>query len=81
MSGSNLPDDVTPADVDAAMAPPDTLVASGAVDVAVDVEVPEYMDDDEIRDELADAVRERLEIDGETVVEIADVRIGEVVDR
>ena len=79
MSGSNLPDDVTPADIDAAFGEPGRKVASGAVDVAVDVEVPAYMDDEEIKEELADAVRERLEFD-ETVIEIAGVRIGEVFE-
>ena len=78
---SNLPDDVTPADIDDHYGDLDSKVASGAVDVAVDVEVPGYMDDDEIREALADAVRERLDIDGETVIEIAEVRIGEVFER
>ena len=79
MSGSNLPDDVTPADIDDRFGEPDTLVVSGAVDVAVEVEVPGYMEDSEARKELADAVRERLEFD-ETVIEIAGVRIGEVFE-
>ena len=79
MSHSNLPDDVTPADIDNRFGEPDTLVASGAVDVAVDVEVPEYMDDDEIEDAMADAVRERLDFD-ETVIEVAGVRVEEVYD-
>ena len=80
MTGSNLPPGTTTADIDNRFGEPDTLVASGAVDVAVDVEVPEYMDDDEIEKELADAVRERLEFD-ETVIEIADVRVEELVDQ
>lgn len=78
MSG-NLPDDVTPGDIDDHFGDPGTKLASGAVDVAVDVEVPGYMDDDEIREELADAVRERLEFDDE-VIGIAGVRIGEVFE-
>ena len=79
MGNSNLPDDVTPADIDDRFGDPGRKVASGAVDVAVDVEVPAYMDDEEIKEELADAVRERLEFD-ETVIEIAGVRIGEVFE-
>ena len=39
MSGSNLPDDVTPADIDAHYAEPDDTLVSGAVDVGVDVRV------------------------------------------
>jgi hypothetical protein len=81
MTGSNLPPGTTPADIDEAFGDPGRKIASGAVDVAVDVEVPGYMDDDEIREELADAVRERLDIDGETVIEIAGVRIGEVYEK
>ena len=80
MTNSNLPPGTTHADIDAAFGEPGRKVASGAVDVAVDVEVPAYMDDDEIEEELADAVRERLEFD-ETVIEIAGVRVEEVVDQ
>ena len=79
MSHSNLPPGTTTADIDNRFGEPDTLVASGAVDVAVDVEVPEYMDDDEIEDAMADAVRERLDFD-ETVVEVVGVRVEEVYD-
>ena len=79
MSRSNLPDDVTPADIDNRFGEPDTLVASGAVDLAVDVEVPAYLDDDEIQKAMADAVRERLTFDDE-VIEIGDVRVEEVYD-
>ena len=79
MSRSNLPDDVTRADIDDHYGDPGTKRASGAVDVAVDVEVPGWMDDDEIEDAMADAVWERLTFDDE-VIEIADVRVEEVYD-
>lgn len=79
MSHSNLPDGVTNADIDDRFGETEAKRASGAVDVAVDVEVPGWIDDDEIEDAMADAVRERLAVD-ETVIEIADVRVEEVYD-
>ena len=79
MSRLNLPDDVTLGDIGYRFVEPGTKVASGAVDVAVDLTVPGWMDDDEIEDAMADAVGERLEFDDE-VIEIAGVRVEEVYD-
>ena len=81
MSGSNLPDDVTPANIDAHYAEPDDTLVSGAVDVGVDVRVPGWMDRDEMEQALADAVRECCDFEDDRMVEVADVRIGEVVKR
>ena len=80
MTNSNLPPGTTPADIDAAFGDPGTKVASGAVDVAVDIEVPGYMDSDDIEAELAEAVRENLDFSDDRIVEIAGVRIGEVFE-
>jgi hypothetical protein len=78
MSG-NLPMGTTHADIDEAFGEPETVVVSGAVDLAVDVEVRADVDDATVREELAAAVRERIEFDDE-VIEVAGVRIGEVVE-
>jgi hypothetical protein len=69
----------THADIDEAFGEPETVVVSGAVDLAVDVEVRADVDDATVREELADAVRDRIEFDDE-VIEVAGVRIGEVVE-
>lgn len=78
MSG-NLPPGTTHADIDEAFGEPETVVVSGAVDLAVDVEVRADVDDATVREELADAVRDRIEFDDE-VIEVAGVRIGEVIE-
>jgi hypothetical protein len=78
MTDPSLPPGTTHADIDDHYAPPETQVASGAVDVGVDVEVNSHMDDAEIRAALAEAVRDALDMDDDRIVEVHGVTIGEV---
>jgi hypothetical protein len=78
MSDPSLPPGTTHADIDEAFGAPERRIAQGDVTIAVDVDVPADMDDDEIEAAMIDAVRDRLQFD-ETVPEIVDVEIGEVL--
>lgn len=54
MGGNNLPDDVSPSDIDDNFDEPSKKVVQGTVHVAVEVEVPENMDEREVHTELAE---------------------------
>ena len=79
MTDPSLPPGTTHADIDAHYGPPETQVASGAVDVGVEVAVSSNMDSDDIEAELAAAVREALDTEDDRIVDVFDVRVEEVL--
>lgn len=54
--GSNLPPGVTPGDIDNHYEHAHSVMAVGTVSVGVEVEVPEWMTDKEIKEALRDEV-------------------------
>ena len=80
MSG-NLPPGTTPADVDAAMAPPAETVARGSVDVGVEIEVSGNLETDAIEAAMMAAVREALDEADDRVIQVVNAEAVEVIDR
>lgn len=80
MSG-NLPPGTTPADVDAAMAPPAETVARGLVDVGVEIEVSGNLETDAIEAAMMAAVREALDEADDRVIQVVNAEAVEVIDR
>lgn len=80
MVDPSLPPGTTHADIDDAFGDPGRQIASGSVDVAVEVEVSGSLTDDEIKDALAEAVGENLDESDERIIEVVGVTVGEVFD-
>lgn len=81
MSG-NLPPGTTPADVDAAMAPPTEQVARGSVDIGVEIETSSNYDREEIETQMIEAIREELDLEGDgPAVEVVNAEAVEVVEK
>lgn len=69
---SNLPDDVTPGDIDRHFGEPETRTVHGTVEVAVSVETQFFDDDREAERELLKAAE-----DGE-IIQVLEARVEEI---